>query len=757
MERFLPYGSQGVLNVYEDPQGNVWGWFQAGVFRASAARIETLAPNISARAIYSDRENDLWIGTNGEGLMRFKDRPVRMFNMADGLPNNIPMTVLSKRDGSFWVGNNCGGLSVFDGERFKTYNEKNGLSNSCVWALAEGADGDLWVGTYGGGLFRLADGHFVQFGTPQGLAGPVVRAIAAARDGSLWIATEDGLSHMRDGHFRNYTMVDGLPSNRVVTVYRDRGDGIWAGTSRGIGRLAGDRFVPVSSALEIFDPRYISLGEDLSGNLYALSAPKGLDRIQGNRLVEVNHDLNVLSMAPVQRDVWFSGGNGIFRMSAAALGHPDSSQDGSQAAPLDYASFGRTDGMASAQCSIGSPNMAVTADKRLWVATVQGLAMFDLNRLMGSAAKPAIFIEEVTVGREKQPVGSELVLPPGTHHVELHFESISLAWPEKIRFQYRMENVDPVWLDADNQRTAIYTNIPIGRHVFHIRACNSDGVWDRSGVTFAVTQNPYFYETSWFRLAVAAVLILIWTAGYRLRLRQISAQMQARLDERMAERTRVAQELHDTLLQTIQAGNMLAYDALQNPSDEPRMHRALEQLSQWLAQATQEGRAALVSLRTSTIRRNDLAEALQRAGDDCGLQSAMTFSLMVEGNSRDLHPMIRDDVYRVGYEAIRNAFTHSGGSRLDVELSYLRDLILRVRDNGRGIDPDVLAKGKEGHYGIKGIRERADRVGARLNLHSSGAGTEVELIVPGNLAFRRQQHAATSLLTKLRRFFQLGK
>jgi ligand-binding sensor domain-containing protein len=357
--------------------------------------LEPLAPNIPLRVATADREGNLWIGTNGEGLMRFKDRPIRMFTKADGLPNNIPMTVLSKSDGSLWVGNNCGGLSVFNGERFKTYNEKDGLANSCVWALAEGKRGELWVGTWGGGLFRFADGHFAQFGSRQGLAGDVVRAITTANDGSLWIATEGGLSHMMNGQFRNYTTTDGLSSNRVVSVYQDRRGTIWVGTSRGVNRMAGDRFTPVLSSNEIFDPRYISLGEDSSGDLYALSAPKGIDRIDGNQLVGLNHDLDLLSMAPSQRGkLWFTGGNGIFRFSSAAFRQNQTVQE----TPVDYAWFGRTDGMAGTQCSIGTPNIAIARDDKLWVATVQGLAMLDLRHLPFNSAKPLIYVDEVTVG-----------------------------------------------------------------------------------------------------------------------------------------------------------------------------------------------------------------------------------------------------------------------------------------------------------------------------------------------------------------------
>lgn len=756
MERIQPYGAtgtHGVLGTYQDPQGTVWVWSGTGVFRASATRLEPFAPNIQLRSIYGDRENNLWVGTNGEGLTRFKDRPIRMFTRADGLPNNIPMTALSRRDGSLWVGNNCGGLSVFDGKRFKTYNEKDGLSNSCVWSLAEGASGELWVGTWGGGLFRFADDRFVQFAKPQGLAGEVVRAIAVSRDGSLWVATEGGLSHMRNGHFRNYSTIDGLSSDRVVNVYEDRHGGIWAGTSRGIDHMIGDRFVPVSSARQIFDPRYISLREDSFGNLYALSAPRGIDRIQENQLVDVNHDLDLLSMAPFQRDVWFSGGNGVFRIPAAVLKQTERAGE----TPLDYTSFGRADGMISTQCSIGTPNMAVTADGKLWVSTVQGLAMFDLRHSSSDPAKPPIYVEAVTLGRTTQPAGRELVLLPGTHHVELHFDAISLAWPEKIRFQYRMDGVDPDWLDADNLRTAVYTNIPVGKHTFLLRACNSSGVWDLAGITFAVIQKPYFYETNWFRLAVATALVLILAGGYRVRLWQISAQMQARLDERVLERTRVARELHDTLLQTIQASKLMAACALEDPSDAAKMHGSLGKLSLWLEQAMEEAREALSSLRTSITERNDLAEALQHTSDEYGRRSAMSFVLTVQGGAREVHPIIRDEVYQIGCEAIRNAARHSGGSRLDVELSYVRDLVLRVRDNGQGIDPIVLDKGKDGHFGIKGIRERAQRVGARLSFRSSSVGTEVELVVPGGLAFRQQHQLLRGSLTRLLRSFRLIK
>ncbi len=213
-------------------------------------------------------------------------------------------------------------------------------------------------------------------------------------------------------------------------------------------------------------------------------------------------------------DLWFTGASGIFRFSAAAFRQSQSGQE----TPPDYALFGKADGMISTQCSIGAPNMALAADGKLWVATVQGLAMLDLQHLSFDSAKPSIFVEDVTVGQTRRPAGRELVLPPGTHHVELRFNPISLTSPERIRFQYRMDGVDPVWLDADNTHNRGLHQHPGWYSRIQIRASNSYGVWDPAGISFPVTQSPYFYETIWFRLLAITAFVVILTGAYRFRL-----------------------------------------------------------------------------------------------------------------------------------------------------------------------------------------------------------------------------------------------
>jgi signal transduction histidine kinase/ligand-binding sensor domain-containing protein len=732
IEKLQPWDQKTVeaMRVYEDPQGNVWIGGSQGLFRATTGRLELAGADMNVRYMYGDRDGDLWVGTNGEGLFRFKDRTVRMFTTADGLPSNVPMTVLTSHDGTLWSGFNCGGLARFDGHGFRIYNEKDGLLNSCVFTLAEDANHDLWIGTYGGGAFRFHNGSFTQYTKTQGLVSDTVLAIVPARDGSLWLATSAGVSRLRNGQVRNYTVADGLSSNKVVRIYEDRGGGIWAGTLKGVDHLEDDRFVKVSS---VPDHPAFPVGEDHSGALYVSLSDGGIFRVDSGGAIGLIPEANTGYMMETEEgDLWLNGG-GIIRVSRAALEKPRGHDE-----PLDLTTFGLGDGLISAQGSIGYPASALTRDGKLWMPTVQGLAMLDLPRLPKTDCKPTIYMEEFTVGRNQQFPSEALVLPPGTHHIELRFDAIEISSPEKIHMQYRMDGVDSEWLDANPPGHAIYSNIPAGTHAFHVRACNRDGIWDRVGMMYIITQQPFFYETTWFRLATVAAGLLLLVGLYRLRLRQATARLKVRFDERLAERTRIARELHDTLLQTVQGSKLVADDALEKSDDAAYMGHAMKRLSGWLGQATQEGRAALNSLRTSTVETNDLAAGLRRATEECLLDRNLAVKFSVAGGPRDMHPIARDETYRIGYEAIRNACEHSSASELEVSLSYAQDLTLRVNDNGSGMEAAVLTEGKAGHFGLQGMRERAARIGSKITLVSSPkSGTEMTLIVPGNVIFRK--------------------
>ena len=737
-ETVAPYGRSvgAAFRIYEDQQGNLWINKWSGAYRYTAKGLERLGPAVHARYMYADLNGDLWVATGSAGLLRFKDRTFQMYSSADGLPtSNIPMAVLAAHDGTLWAGSNCGGLSRFDGKRFKTYAEKNGLANSCVWSLAEDPANNLWIGTWGGGLFRFRKGRFTQYSTPQGLPSVVVLSLAAARDGSLWIATTEGLSHMQNDHFRNYTVADGLSSDRITTVIQDRNDAIWVATVAGVDHLVGDRFQPVATEVPAGDVPYGPLKQDSSGTLYVFSLVNGISRIENNRLVSVHGGLEPAGMVEsIDHDFWLSARDGIFRVAAHNLRQAEQDHD----SPLDYTSFSRADGLNSRECTVGQPNIAITPDDKLWVGTLKGLAMLDLRQRLKKNRKPEIFMEEVEVGKTKRNPGRELVLEPGKAHVDLHFTAVDLASPENIRLQYRLDGVDTAWFDADATRTATYTDIPPGVHSFHIRATNGDGVWDRKGIVYSVTQKPFFYQTLTFQLAAIMAGALLVAALYQLRLRQAAARLNARLEERLAERERIARDLHDTLLQGFQGLILRFHEAMMMiPEPEPAralMEKALDRADEVMA----EGRDRVVNLHACFDVSGDLAQSLALAGDDMAQGSEVKISVTTEGKQQKLDPMALDEIYCIGREAMVNAFRHAKGRSIEVEVDYASwELRLRIRDDGRGIDPIILQGGRPGHIGLASMRERAERVGGRLDIISGpGAGTEIELRVPAAKVYR---------------------
>jgi len=727
IEKLSPYNAKA-LRAHEDAHGTVWIAKEVGLFRATSAGLELVDKEMQARSFYSDRDGNLWIGTNGDGLYRFKDRAVRMFTKADGLPNDLIMTVIAAHDGSVWTGANCGGITRFDGKNFQTYSEKDGLLNSCVWSIAEDLNHDLWIGTFGGGAFRYHNGAFTQYSKSQGLVDDRVGHVYAARDGSVWFSTPGGVSRLRNGQLHNFTTADGLSANETATVFEDRGGTIWAGTRLGLNRLNGDRFENFPSTPNLV---VIPFGEDRDGGFF-INEQVGSESVTRRLYKDRVDTINKLSAYDVleteQGELWF-GGTPFARVQPGNFTHARPRDE-----PLDYEAFSTADGLTTAESTSWSRSLALTRDGKLYAATPKGLALFDLNRLRVTNTKPSIYLTDITIGRNTERASGEVVLPPGSNHVEIHFAAVEVSAPEKIHMQYRLDGVDSEWLDAPANPVAIFSNIPVGTHALRIRACNRNGIWDRQGTVFLVTQQPYFYQTRWFIAVMVALGVLLMALIYRLRVAQISRMLSVRFDERLAERTRVARELHDTLLQTVQGSKMVAEHALKNPADHTRMVRAMEQLSTWLAQATEEGRAALQSLRSSTTEKNSLAEAFRRAIDECG-GSEKSFS--VNGDSREMHPVVRDEIYRIGYEAIRNACAHSGAGKLEVMLEYAHDLTLRVSDNGIGIDSAVIEQGKEGHFGLRGMRERAERIGAKFTLVSSlNSGTVITLVVPGRIAFR---------------------
>jgi len=323
-------------------------------------------------------------------------------------------------------------------------------------------------------------------------------------------------------------------------------------------------------------------------------------------------------------------------------------------------------------------------------------------------------------------------------------------------FRYKLEGWDRDWQDASTRRQAFYSNLPPRSYHFRVIACNNNGVWNEAGATLDFVIPPAWYQTNWFRAACAlAFLTMLW-AMYELRVRQLAAQFNMRLDERVNERTRIARELHDTLLQTFQ-GLLPRFQAAlyMLPERVTEARKTLEAAVDKASEAITEGRDAVKGLRLSTVEKNDLAVAVRTLGEELATvnQPSPTFEVAVEGTPRSLHPILRDEVYRLVAEALRNAFCHAQARKIEVEIRYgEKEFRLQVRDNGRGIDPSVLSgDGREGHYGLHGMHERAKIAGGKLKVWSElNSGTEVELTIPALRAYT-QPPRSLRLLPKVSR------
>jgi signal transduction histidine kinase len=375
-------------------------------------------------------------------------------------------------------------------------------------------------------------------------------------------------------------------------------------------------------------------------------------------------------------------------------------------------------------------------DGRLWFANNSVAQVIDPAHIPVNAVPPKVHINGVVADRKSYPAENALRLPALTRDLEIDYTAPSFAEPRKVLFRYMLEGHDANWQEAGTRRQAFYNDLRPGHYRFRVTACNEDGAWNDAGAAVEFTIAPAWFQTYWFFAVCAIIAFLIVWVLYRLRVRQVAHAISVRFDERLAERTRIAREFHDTLLQTIQGSKLVADSALKQSAGPTPMRGAMEQLSSWLGRATEEGRTALNSLRTSTTEKNDLAATFERAIEECRIQTTMEASFSVAGEVNEMHPIVRDEVYRIGYEAIRNACVHSQATQLQVELTYGDDLILAVRDNGVGIDSSVASQGKEGHFGLQGMRERARRIIAKLIIETSEeTGTEIKLVVPGNIIY----------------------
>jgi signal transduction histidine kinase len=501
------------------------------------------------------------------------------------------------------------------------------------------------------------------------------------------------------GQVRSFSRQDGLEIGRI-RVIRGRGARLWFGGELGLAFFQDGRFRTIRVA-----------GREPLGTV--------------SGMVET-----------ADGALWLNEMNGIVHIPPEEVRRVSADPDYA----VSVRTFDFLDGLPGAgQMNYTCSTAIESSDGRLWFATDTGLARIDPARLSRNLVPPPVSIRSVQADGHVYDVWAPVRLPSGTSGLRIEYTALSLSIPERVRFRYQLEGVDDDWRDAGTRRVAFYTNPPPGNYRFRVVASNNDGIWNETGAAVGLSIAPAFYQTTWFLLlCVASLGALAWIA-YRLRLRQVSRRLDLQFNERLAERTRIAQELHDTLLQGVLSASMQLHVAAdQVPPDSaarPHLTRVLE----LMGIVINEGRNAVRGLRTP-VQLDSLEEALSRVRSEFNNPEGIEFQVVSEGDVRPLNGVIRDEVYRISREALANAFLHSGGTRIEVEVEYTSTTLrVLVRDDGRGIGRVVLEAGREGHWGLQVMRERAERAGAKLRVLSRpGAGTEVEVTVPGTIAFRHE-------------------
>jgi signal transduction histidine kinase/streptogramin lyase len=731
--------------------------------------------SLSVSALLLDRDGALWIGTESQGIYRIHDAVAEHFDSADGLSGDFVEGLFEDREGNIWV-TTTKGIDSFRDRSVVVFSKREGLTADSVSSVVASRKGVVWTGNVGS-LDFVHDGKISSITPRRGLPGKVVTSLLEDHTGLLWVGVDNGLFVYQSGRFRPILKPDGQPIGFVERMIEDTDGDVWASVSGVSGRVVRIRNRKV---VESTDPeiQHSLIVADPSGGIWLGLRNGDLARYRQNRMEQIpaspdarggllrllldsDHVVwgaastglvgwkkgklqtlavrNGLPCADIyamvvdnQHALWLDAACGLIRIAATELQrwweHPD--------AKVKVWVLDVFDGFQAGNPSF-NPAVSRSPDGRLWFANESVLQMVDPAHLEGNILPPPVHVEQIIAGGKTYPAVGSVPLPTLTRDIEVDYTALSFVMPQRVRFRYKLEGHDTMWEDADTRRSAFYTNLRPAHYRFHVIACNNDGVWNEQGAVLDFIIPPAWYQTPWFvALGVLGVLGLCYLL-YRRKVRQVAASMRIRFDERIEDRTRVARDLHDTLIQTIQGSKLVVDNARKGPPDLARMQKAVDLLSEWLDRAVMEGRAALSSLRGSTAEGNDLAEALRRACDDCRLRKFIDASFSLRGQSREIHPISRDEVYRIGYEAIQNACVHSGGSRIIAEIEYGPNLRLSVRDNGKGIDEETLRSGKTGHFGLTGMRERALRIGGRLTISSSaGGGTEVILLVPGRLIFR---------------------
>ncbi len=723
----------------------------------SFTRLQGLSGNIAC-SLFEDREGNIWYGSD-KGVDRFRRLAVTTLTTQQGLPHELTRSVLATRDGSIWVATNDG-LARWQNGSPKVFRETDGLPDADVQSQYQDADGRLWVST-SKGLAYFANERFIPVDR-----GPVEDTMSMTGDaeGNLWLAGRTGLARLQRGRF-----VEHLPWSAVgqpqpaSTIVADRG-GLWMSFWGGwVSYVRNGRLERTYTSADGLGKGGISgLRLDAEGAIWAATGDGGVSRIKDGRVTT----LGVANGLPCKTVHWSAQdrGGSLWLFTSCGLvrvGRED--LDAWMANPayrFEPRQWAAADGvpLMITPPAYYNPPVAWSADGKLWSAGAGEVQLVDPDRMSLNPVPPPVHIETLVADQKAHSAFSGLRLAPLTRDIAIEYAALTLVDPKSTRFRYRLDGHDLDWQEVVDRRQASYTNLPPGNYRFRVKAANNSGVWNEEGAQLEFVIPPAFYQTTWFRLAVAVALAVLAWGGFQLRLRmrvrRLQRQFETMLDARVAERTRIARDLHDTLLQQFH-GLLLQFQAALNllPDRAREARQVLADAIDSAAAAVTAGRDAVQGLRASPLEMNDLPDSLRARAQELAATGghAAGVRVDVQGRPRNLHPLVRDETFRIAGEALRNAFHHAEARQVVVDIGYgAQQFSVRVRDDGKGIDAEVLRAGeKTGHFGLNGMRERAALAGGELTVQSSpGEGTVVDFKAPAGQAYSTAASARSWFLHK---------
>jgi ligand-binding sensor domain-containing protein/signal transduction histidine kinase len=706
--------------VTEDREGNIWvGTEGGGLCRLKPAIFQTYAreqglSSDQIQAVHEDQEGALWIGTNGDGLDRMKDGKVDLFGLAQGLANGHVWSVLRDRQGLVWVGTWDG---LFRGEQGQFVRASdNVIIGGSVTALYEDSQETLWVGQQTlGGLACWRNGRPAAVTIPGMAASRDVRALAEDSDGALWIGTNgDGLYRIKAGQFTRFGIAEGLGSETIWSLLADSDGTIWIGTAHG------------------------GLSRWRHGIMTTCTTRQGL----------VN-DVICQIFDDHQGYLWLGSHGGVFRLRKDELDH----LGGDGNSPVQCLSFGKADGLPTIECSGGfQPSGCQSRDGRLWFPTVKGLAVLDPAKVRINPVPPPVVIEDALVDEvvesldrsttgpyrsqasspgQSAPVSARLRVGPGKQRFEFRFTGLSLTSPQKVRFRYKLEGLDGKWTDAGMRRVAHYGYLPPGDYCFRVTACNNDGIWNQEGDALALAVLPYFWQTGWFRVSAAGLLLAVTallaqqvsTRRLQLKLRRVE---QERALER--ERTRIARDIHDDLGARLTKIGMLTAQAERQALSADTPPPQLREIALTAREMVQAMDATVWAVNPRNDTFDHLANYLVQYVQEFFRYSHVVCRLDLPAELPDwpVSAEVRHNVFLVVKEALNNVARHADASEVGLELHLTNStLCIAVRDNGHGFSP---GKPPQRGNGLQNMAQRLQQLGGCLRVESApGAGACITL------------------------------